>query len=228
MNRFLPKFFRVAFAVLATLASLAAVFIVVVLLVDPELPSHARLGPAHGEFLGQPSSVALLPGAGGEAHSVLELRAFGGGVAATVDRPDGVIERFKAFGLPVLLIHALFFAALFELLRRLFRNVGRGESFTPQSVRLVQVIGGALLVFAVVSAIGKSWFAYEMYAYLVDHTQIAVSGTPVHLPPATRPPWLGYHFPFRNAAFLAGLLVLALAEVFRQGLALQRDSDLTV
>jgi hypothetical protein len=28
--------------------------------------------------------------------------------------------------------------------------------------------------------------------------------------------------------FFCGLLVLALAEVFRQGLALQRDSDLTV
>jgi hypothetical protein len=81
-----------------------------------------------------------------------------------VDRPAGVIERLKTFGLPVLLIHALFLAALFELLRRLFRNVGRGESFTPQSVRLVQIIGVSLMVFAFVAAIGKSWFGYEMYA----------------------------------------------------------------
>jgi hypothetical protein len=128
----------------------------------------------------------------------------------------------------VLLIHFLFLAALFELLRRLFRNVGLGASFTPQTVRLVQIIGVSLLVFAFVSAIGKSWFGYEMYAALADNTQVTVSGTAVQLPPAVSPRWLGARFPLRDSAFLTGLLVLALAEVFRQGLALQRDNDLTV
>lgn len=228
MNLFLPRLFHVSFAVLAVLASIAAAFIVVVMLVDPELPPDTRLGPSRGEFLGQPASIALQPAAGGPGDSVLELRAFDGNVAATVDRPAGVIERLKTFGLPVLLIHALFLAALFELLRRLFRNVGRGESFTPQSVRLVQIIGVSLMVFAFVATIGKSWFGYEMYAVLADNTRVAVSGTPVQLPPAVAPPWLGARFPLWDAAFLTGLLVLALAEVFRQGLALQRDSDLTV
>ena len=228
MNLFLPRLFHVSFAVLAVLASIAAAFIVVVMMVDPELPPDTRLGPSRGEFLGQPASIALQPATGGPGDSVLELRAFDGNVAATVDRPAGVIERLKTFGLPVLLIHALFLAALFELLRRLFRNVGRGESFTPQSVRLVQIIGVSLMVFAFVSAIGKSWFGYEMYAVLADNTRVAVSGTPVQLPPAVAPPWLGARFPLWDAAFLTGLLVLALAEVFRQGLALQRDSDLTV
>jgi len=228
MNLFLPRLFHVSFAVLAVLASIAAAFIVVVMMVDPELPPDTRLGPSRGEFLGQPASIALQPATGGPGDSVLELRAFDGNVAATVDRPAGVIERLKTFGLPVLLIHALFLAALFELLRRLFRNVGRGESFTPQSVRLVQIIGVSLMVFAFVAAIGKSWFGYEMYAVLADNTRVAVSGTPVQLPPAVAPPWLGARFPLWDAAFLTGLLVLALAEVFRQGLALQRDSDLTV
>jgi hypothetical protein len=50
----------------------------------------------------------------------------------------------------------------------------------------------------------------------------------VQLPAAAAPPWLWYESPFGSPEFLAGLLVLALAEVFRQGLALQRDSDLTV
>jgi hypothetical protein len=133
-----------------------------------------------------------------------------------------------AYGLPVLLVYALFCTALFELLRRLFRNVGRGESFTAQSVRLVQIVGGSLIVYALVSAIGESWFAYAMYGYLAEHTQIAISGTPVLLPPAEPPPWLGYESPLGSTEFFAGLLVLALAEVFRQGLALQRDNDLTV
>jgi hypothetical protein len=227
MSRFLPTFFRVAFGTLAVLATIAAVFIAVVLLVDPRLPPNAHWEPAHGEFLGQPASIALKPAEGGVGEPVLELAAFGGGVAATVDTPAGAIEQIKDFGLPILLIRALFFAALFELLRRLFRNVGRGESFTSQSVRLVQIIGGSLMVFAFLSAIGKSWFAYEMYDYLADHTQVAVSGTPVQLPPAVQPRWFG-HSPIFNSVFLTGLLVLALAEVFRQGLALQRDNDLTV
>jgi hypothetical protein len=228
MNRFLPKLFRYAFTVLAVLAALAAVCIVAAILIDPELPPNARFGPSNGEIMGQPASVALQPGADDHAEPTLSLRAFSGNVAVTVDRPAAAVELFKTYGLPVLLIYAVFFTALFELLRRLFRNVGRGESFTAQSVRLVQIVGGSLIVFSLVTAIGESWFAYAMYGYLVDHTQIAISGTPVLLPPAEPPPWLGYESPLGSAEFLAGLLVLALAEVFRQGLALQRDNDLTI
>jgi Protein of unknown function (DUF2975) len=228
MNRLLPKLFRVAFAVLAVLAALFAVCIMVAMLVDPELPSDTRLGPVNGEFLGQPASFAVHPGSDGHAEPALELRAFGGNVAMTVNRAAGAVRLFNAYGLPVLLVHALFFAALFELLRRLFRNVCRGESFSPQSVRLVQIVGGSFIVFAFVSAVAESWLAYAMYDYLMQNTQFAISGTPVQLPPADRPPWLGFESPFGSPEFLVGLLVLALSEVFRQGLALQRDNELTI
>jgi hypothetical protein len=228
MSPFLPKFFRVAFTVLAVLAGLCAVCIVAVLLIDPELAPDARFGPRSGEFLGQPASIALQPVADGKGRSVLDLRAFSGNVAMTVNQPAGAVEVFKTYGLPLWLIYAVFLTALFELLRRLFRNVGRGESFTSQSVRLVQIVGGSLIVYALVCEIVESWLAYAMYGYLVEHTQIAISGTPVQLPPAKSPPWFGYESPFKKVEFLAGLLVLALAEVFRQGLALQRDADLTV
>lgn len=228
MNRLLPKLFRVAFTVLAVLAVLVAVCILAAIVIDPELPPGARFGPKSGEFLGQPASIALQPVAEGQAESVLELRAFSGNVAMTVNQPAGAVEVLKTYGLPVWLLYAVFLTALFELLRRLFRNVGRGESFTSQSVRLVQFVGGSLIVYAFVSSIAESWFAYAIYDYLVEHTQIAISGTPVQLPPAKSPPWLGFESPFKSAAFFAGLLVLALAEVFRQGLTLQRDNDLTV
>jgi hypothetical protein len=228
MNRLLPKLFRVAFAALAALAAFFAVCVVVAMLVDPTLPPDARFGPVKGVVLGQPASLAVYPGTDGHAESVLELRAFDGNVAVTVNRAAGAVRLFNGYGLPVLLVHAVFFATLFELLRRLFRNVGRGESFSPQSVRLVQIVGGSLIVFAFVAAIAESWLVYAMYGYLEAHTQLAISGTPVQLPPADRPPWLGYESPFGSAEFLAGLLVLALAEVFRQGLALQRDNELTI
>jgi len=228
MNPLLPSLFRVTFTVLTICAALAALGIAVAILVDPELPSDARLGPAKGEFLGQPASIELRPAAAGEAGPTFRMQAFGGNVAMTVKEPAAAVEVFKAYGLPVMLIYALFLAALFELLRRLFRNVGRGESFTAQSVRLVQIVGVSLIVYALVSAVAESWFAYAMYGHLAEHTEILISGTPVQLPPAERPPLFGFNAPILSSGFLAGLLVLALAEVFRQGLALQRDNELTV
>jgi len=228
MNRLLPKLFRVAFAGLAILAALCAVCVIAAMLVDPALPTDARFGPVNGEFLGQAASLAVHPGSDGQTEPALELRAFGGNVALTVNRAAGAVRLFNAYGLPVLLVYAAFFAALFELLRRLFRNVGRGESFSPQSVRLVQIVGCSLIVFAFVTAIAESWLVYSMYGYVEEHTRFVISGTPVQLPPADRPPLLGYESPFGSAKFLAGLLVLALAEVFRQGLVLQRDNELTI
>jgi hypothetical protein len=113
-----------------------------------------------------------------------------------------------------------------------FRGIGnsalRKDGAKPISIPDVFRKFVALIVFSFVSALAESWFAYAMYDHLVEHTRIAISGTPVQLPPAERPPWFGYESPFGSPEFLAELLVLALAEVFRQGLALQRDSDLTV
>lgn len=228
MNVLLPKLFRSVCAVLAVLTALAAVVLIVVMAIDPALPADAHFGPVRGEVLGQPAAIALQPDAGGQGPPAFTVTAFHGSVAMTVEKPAGMIELFKTYGLPILLIHAVFFTALFELLRRLFRNVGRGESFSPQSVRLVQIIGVSLVVFSFLSAVGESWFVPAMYSYLVEHTEIAISGTPVRLPPAESPTWLGLRFPLGSPAFLSGLLVLALAEVFRQGLALKRDNDLTV
>jgi len=227
MSHFLPRLFRWVFTVLAVLTALAAVVLIAVILVDPRLPPDARFGPVHGKLMGQPATLALQPDASGRGEPALSGRAFNGNVTMTVDKPAGAIELLKRYGLPLLLIYTVFFTALFELLRRLFRNVGRGESFTPQSVRLVQVVGGALIIFSLISAVGESWFAHAMYAYLTEHTQFAISGTSVRLPPAVNTQ-LVVRLTFGSPVFLSGLLVLALAEVFRQGLALQRESDLTV
>lgn len=228
MNSLLPTLFRVAFAALAVLSALCAVCLIAALLINPQLPPDARVGPVNGKFLGQPASLVVQPGSDGHAEPTLDLRAFGDNVTMTVNRAAGAVRLLKAYGLPVLLIYAVFFTALFELLRRLFRNVGRGESFSPQSVRLVQIVGVSLMVFAFVTTIAESWFVYAVYDHLEQYTQIAVSGTLVQLPPAVRPPLFGYESPLGSPEFLAGLLVLALAEVFRQGLALQRDNELTI
>jgi hypothetical protein len=218
----LPKLFRWLFTILVVCTAVAAVAVIGVMIADPSLPPDAHFGPVKREFLGHPAEITLQPAAGQEP--VLNVRAVNGAVTITVDKPAGMIALLKRYGLPLMLIYAVFFTALFELLRRLFRNVGRGDSFTPQSVRLVQIIGGSLMVFSLIAGLGEMWFIHAAYDHFAQHTQIAVSGTPLHLPPAGPH---GFRIRF-DSVFFSGLLVLALAEVFRQGLALKRDSDLTV
>jgi hypothetical protein len=93
----------------------------------------------------------------------------------------------------------------------------------------VQILGVSLLVYSLVSACAQGWFIHAMYTYLAQNAQIAISGSPVHLPQTHSMQFSGGHnFPFGTPIFFSGLLVLALSEVFRQGLALKRENDLTV
>jgi hypothetical protein len=223
---FLPKAFRWFFTVLVVCTVIGAIAIMGLMIADPSLPSDAHFGPQKGEVFGQPAEFALYPASGERTEPVFSAKAFNGTVTMVVEKTGGLIEMLKQYGLPLILINVLFLTLLFELLRRLFRNVGRGDSFTPQSVRLVQIIGFSLIVFSLVSGVAENWFAHAAFGYFMEHTQIAVSGTPLQLPHvADRPSWFGLRL---DSAFFSGLLVLALAEVFRQGLALKRDHDLTV
>jgi hypothetical protein len=68
-----------------------------------------------------------------------------------------------------------------------------------------------------------------MYSYLVQNAQIAISESPLHLPQSHNLRIsIGNDFPFGTPIFFSGLLVLALSEVFRQGLVLKHENDLTV
>ena len=223
---FLPKLFRWLFTILVVCTAVAVVAVIGLMIVDPSLPPDARIGPVKAEFLGHPAEITVQAPAAERGEPVLNVRAVNGAVTITVDKPAGMIALLKRYGLPLMLIYAVFFTALFELLRRLFRNVGRGDSFTPQSVRLVQIIGGSLIVFSLIAGLGETWLAHAAYDYFAQHTLIAVSGTPLRLPPAgDHGSWFGIRFDW---VFFSGLLVLALAEVFRQGLALKLENDLTV
>lgn len=221
----LPKIFRWFFTVLVVLAALCAAAILVAILVDPHLPPGTHFGPKAIELAGQPGSVELRATNGDSDFTVTALR---GSVKLFVAKAGGLIEVIKHHGLPVMLLNAIFFATLFELLRRLFRNVGRGESFTLQSVRLVQIVGFTLIVYSLVSALAEDWFAHAAYAYIADHATVTISGTSLHLPQAHGMEFPHSGFPFGSPWFFSGLLVLALSEVFRQGLVLKSEHDLTV
>jgi hypothetical protein len=221
----LPKLFRWIFTVLAVLAVLCAVAICLAILINPKLPTGAHFGPIAIDVLGEPGTAVLSPSGGDSNFTVTALR---GNLILSAEKAGGLVEVIKHWGLPLSLVNAIFFAVLFDLLRRLFRNVGRGDSFTLQSVRLVQILGCWLILFSLVSAFAEHWFSEAAFAYLGQHTTLTISGTALHLPPLHHRILPHVGFPFGSPVFFSGLLVLALSEVFRQGLVLKSDNDLTV
>lgn len=230
----LPKVLRWMFAILSAFSALGAIALIALLIVDPNIPAGAHFGPADVRIENYPG-VAWLKG------SIFTLTTLRGAVVLTVDDARGLLDVLKHHGLPVFILNAAFYTVLFDLLRRLFRNVSRGQSFTQPNLRLVQGIGVSLLVFSIVAAVAESWFHHALFSYLSQHAWLTVSGTTIHLPP--QPDFtVGGHahftakaefssgggFPFGTPIFFTGLLVLALSEVFRQGLALKSENDLTV
>jgi len=222
----LPKVLRWMFTFFVIVMTLGAIAVCVVMLIDPSLPPGAHFGPIKTSFLDQPSSIVF-------KDSAFALTAFRGGLAISIQNAGGLIELLKHFGLPLILLRIVFFIVVFELLRRLFRNVGRGESFTQPTLRLVQILGVSLIAYSLVSAFTEAWFVHAMYSYVAQNALITISGSPVHLPLHFSQSngmriSMGNDFPFGTPFFFSGLLVLALSEVFRQGLALKRENDLTV
>ena len=137
----LPKIFRWIFLILTIAAGLGAVVVTLAILINPGIPAGFHFGPKAIDFLGQPGSVTLRSVGGDYDFTLSALR---GGLVFFVAKAGGLLDVIKRYGLPVVLLNLLFFAVLFDLLRRLFRNVGRGESFSHETVRLVQIVGGWL------------------------------------------------------------------------------------
>ena len=221
----LPRLFRWVFTVLAVFAVLGAVLVCLAILINPKLPAGAHFGPVAIDVAGEPGTVVLSPSGGDSNFTVTALR---GNLILFVEKAGGLVDVIKQWGLPLTLLNMIFLAGLFDLLRRLFRNVGRGDSFTLQSVRLVQILGGWLILFSFVSAFAEHWFAAAAFDYLARHTTLTISGTALHLPQLHHGLLPHVGFPFGSPVFFSGLLVLALSEVFRQGLALKTENDLTV
>lgn len=220
----LPRIFQWLFAALALIFALGVIAISIAILVDPRLPADTHFGPYQVDFFGQPGTVTLLPVNGDSDFTVTALR---GAVSLMVKNAGGLLEVVKHYGLPLILLKSLFLAVLFEILRRLFRNVGRGESFTRQTVSLVQIVGISLLLYSLVSAFAENWFVHAVFNYAAAHSVLTVSGTALRLP-AMGGMSIPRPNPLNSPVFFSGLLVLALSEVFRQGLTLKNENDLTV
>lgn len=223
----LPRIFHWVFLTLAVLFAIAAWIVAAMMVVSPDLPHGLHFGPADINWFGQPGTVSLNSAAGGDANFL--VTAFGGNLTFTVEKARSLVVLLRQYGLPVILLNMIFLAALFELLRRLFRNVERGESFTPDTIRLVQGVAALLILFSFVLAFVEGLFSYHVFDYLMQHAVITVSGTAIHFPaPRYEMFPRGNGFVFGSPLFFSGLLVLALSEVFRQGLVLKDEHALTI
>lgn len=132
------------------------------------------------------------------------------------------------------LVDILFFVVQCDLLRRLFRNVARGESFTARNIHLVHWMGGAIIVFTLVSSAAQTWGHYQVISYLQQHASVPGTSMKFVPPPVDSSDTLlgfihkGYRIQIGWKGILSGLLVLALGEVFRQGVALKEETELTI
>lgn len=124
--------------------------------------------------------------------------------------------------LPSKLLLAVFGWVLFGLLRNICANIGRGEIFTSRNVTMVETLGVVMIAYNL-GCSGVEWWARQaMGGYIQAHFALV---TPRVTELAT-----GRLFDLETSppSLLIGVLVLLMAEVFRQGLALKTENDLTV
>jgi len=113
---------------------------------------------------------------------------------------------------------------------RRVRQPRRGEVFNEANLRLVRRIGVSLIAYAVISAGLEIWASHVLGDYF--HRHVVLTGLQASLPFAGGAQTLQYHLSpgliTAEGGVLIGLLVLVVAEAFRQGLNLKAENDLTV
>lgn len=224
MNKrnWLPKVLRWAFTAFTGL-TLAVGAVLLFLIFNPSIFY------GHGTVQVGPVMLAPAPGAmtlksdTGETINIDKLEAS---ISLKPGKGEGLEKLITMRALPMALVYIAFFVFLFDMLRRLFRNVSRAESFTDQNIRLVRMIGYSILVFSVAAAVAEGWVERSFVDYLQQHT--TVTSLNMHVVEAKNFQINSGESLFQWSWFFSGLLVLALSEVFRQGLALKTENDLTV
>jgi hypothetical protein len=218
----LPKILRWMFTLLMGFTLIVGAVILFVI-VHPSVVS--------GRGTMQIAPVTVAPEAGSirvrsDAGEIISIATMDAAISIKPQAHSGLVKLIATYVLPVSLVYIAFFTFLFDMLRRLFRNVSRGESFSDGNLRLVRLIGYSILIFSLAAAAAEYWLEKAIVAYLKLHT--VIPGFKLHFAPAYGIVLHGDEASFQWTWFLTGLLVLALAEVFRQGLALKRENDLTV
>ena len=194
-----------------------------------------RWVPAFGQVDFDPALITLRTAPSAKAKLVegIKLRAVTGELVVA-DKAEGA-PLLAATRIPVFtakMARALLLFAIAHLLWRLCQNVERGEIFSKGNFLLVRGLGAALVARPIVGAITETWRIASVARYVEDH--VTFEGLRVVVSSSGLGWWervienASRYADFDFSLFVTGLLVLALAEVFRRGLALKQENDLTV
>ncbi|GAA0532354.1 hypothetical protein FHS83_002788 [Rhizomicrobium palustre] len=225
----LPRALRRLFRGLAILCGVLFVVVLLFAWIDPVMPGRGLSLVIN--MMGDPRDLPF------QHREFAWQFAKRGLVTFQIQNASLFLSALMHAAIPVFLIDLLYFCGLFEVLSRLFRNVERGQCFTLQSVHFMQGIGISLLVMFLVDAATGGCCFYFLLDFLTHNAEPLSSTYAVHLP--GREVQLPYFFVekplnlylpsvFSWETLFCGFLVLAFSEVFRQGLKLKKDSDLTI
>ncbi|MGB8601890.1 MAG: DUF2975 domain-containing protein [Rhizomicrobium sp.] len=213
----LPKILRYLFTALCGFCLLGAVLMCVVMIFPaPPLVHFGEVSVGDVTFAPPQGTLVLHPQ--GMTKSILITKVHGD-ISWRPEDNTTFTAMLQRIILPAAILSALAYALMFDLFRRLFYQVEHGEGFTEKTVRLVRRLGGILIFFALAQAAADSWMATAI-ANMLQLQQLKGTGVSVAI---NADPSL-----FGGSLFFTGLIVLALSEVFRQGLILKRENDLTV
>jgi hypothetical protein len=123
--------------------------------------------------------------------------------------------------LPHFILGFIFAWLSLGLLRDLCARVEQGEIFSESNIRSIRNLGLILVGWSLTDGVMQLWSTYRLGGYLAKHA--IVTGLNATLTAEVAPL---NHLGFGN--LITGLLVLLIAEAFRQGLALKAENDLTV
>ena len=132
--------------------------------------------------------------------------------------------------IPSIVVLAVFSWLLFTSLLRVCANIERREAFSESNLRLVRNTGLILLAYNLSGLVAQFWSAHVMDGYLGHHVTLSGIKTALRFPGglgALHYNLTGGHFS-SETGFITGLVVLLVAEAFRQGLALKTENDLTI
>jgi hypothetical protein len=164
------------------------------------------------------------------ASGTISLDSLEGHISVTEKAGTDALQQLKRQIAPTLFITYLLWFAVTNLLWRVCRNIETGQVFVADNLKLLRWLGVWIIVCGVLMTIAINWEHAHVAVFVKQHATfggLTVANSPnEHATGAAR--ILGYAWAINYTELITGLLLLALAEVFRQGLALKRESELTV
>jgi len=231
----LPNNLRALFNLLRLLTIILAVFWTLTLgyntWIQKRFGHDAHLMASIGEI-----ALPAAPGAIGLSSNTspagtLNLKSLRGAIEVDLaSQDDALASAVRQAIIPSVAALIVFSYVMFSALACVCGNLARGEVFNEVNLKLVRRIGLYLIAYSLVGAGLEVWASHVLGSYF--HQHVVLTGL------ATNVPFAGgtgaLHFGVPPALFTAqggvliGLLVLVVAEAFRQGLNLKTESDLTV